>query len=94
MIKYLQRLKGKKGFTIVELVVVVAIIAVLITSMSAALRGGNTENILSAQARAEAIIPACQLACTRAAYQLYPQRSDGAGRFHRGYDSAGKIPCD
>lgn len=66
MIKYLQRLKGKKGFTIVELVVVVAIIAVLITIMSAALLGGNTEKILSANASAEAFFPACQLAFTRA----------------------------
>lgn len=66
MIKYLHRLKGKKGFTIVELVVVVAIIAVLITIMSAALLGGNTEKILSANASAEAFFPACQLAFTRA----------------------------
>lgn len=66
MIKYLQRLKGKKGFTLVELVVVVAIIAVLLTIMSVAMLGGNTEQILSANSKAEAFFPACQLAFTKA----------------------------
>lgn len=66
MIKYLQRLKAKRGFTIIELVVVIGIIAVLVTIMSVALLGGNTEEILSANANAEVFFPACQLAFTRA----------------------------
>ena len=66
MIKYLQRLKAKRGFTIIELVVVVGIIAILITIMSVALLGGNDEKILSANANAEVFFPACQLTFTRA----------------------------
>lgn len=66
MIKYLHRMKGKKGFTIVELVVVIGIIAVLMTIMAVSLLGGNTEKILSANANAEVFFPACQLAFTRA----------------------------
>lgn len=66
MIKYLHRMKGKKGFTIVELVVVIGIIAVLMTVMAASLLGGNTEKVLGANANAEVFFPACQLAFTRA----------------------------
>ncbi len=66
MIKYLHRMKGKKGFTIVELVVVIGIIAVLMTVMAASLLGGNTEKVLAANANAEVFFPACQLAFTRA----------------------------
>ncbi len=66
MIKYLHRMKGKKGFTIVELVVVIGIIAVLMTVMMASLLGGNTEKVLAANANAEVFFPACQLAFTRA----------------------------
>ena len=66
MIKYLNRLKCRKGFTIVELIVVIAIIAVLTAALLVNLIGGNTDKILAANANAEAFFPACQLAFTRA----------------------------
>lgn len=66
MIKYLNRLKGRKGFSLVELVVVVAIMAVLMAALLTNMIGGNTDKILAANANAEVFLPACQLAFTRA----------------------------
>lgn len=66
MIQYLNRLKSKKGFTMVELIIVVGIIAILITIMSVGMLSGSTERELAAQAGAEAFFPACQLTFTRA----------------------------
>ena len=47
MIQYLHRLKAKKGFTLVELIVVLAIMAVIITilmvNMSGVLYGGAAD---------------------------------------------------
>ena len=66
MIKYLNRLKGRKGFSLVELMVVVAIMAVLMAALLVNMIGGNTDKILAANANAEVFFPACQLAFTRA----------------------------
>lgn len=66
MIKYLQRLKGRKGFTLVELVVVIGIAAVLMTVILVGSLNGNTEEIMSANASAESFFTASQLTLTRA----------------------------
>lgn len=66
MIQYLNRLKGKKGFTMVELIVVVGIIAVLITVIGVGSLSGSTERELAAKSNAEAFFSACQLTFTRA----------------------------
>lgn len=66
MIKYLQRMKGKKGFTIVELIVVMGIIAVLVSIVMVNMIGGNTDKQLAANSNARAFLTASQLTFTRA----------------------------
>lgn len=66
MIKHLHRLKGRKGFTLVELVVVIGIAAVLMAVILVGSLNGNTEDVLSANSNAESFFTASQLALTRA----------------------------
>ena len=66
MIKHLQRSKGKKGFTLVELTVVIGIIAVLTVVILVGSLGGNTEEILAANSNARIFFTASQLTLTRA----------------------------
>ena len=65
MIQYLQRLKHKKGFTLVELAVVVGIIAVLTAIVMVNMIGGDTEKILRANSNAKVFFTASQLTLTR-----------------------------
>ena len=65
MIQYLQRLKHKKGFTLVELAVVVGIIAVLTAIIMVNMLGGDTEKILAANSNAKVFFTASQLTLTR-----------------------------
>lgn len=58
MIQYLQRLKHKKGFTLVELAVVVGIIAVLTAIIMVNMLGGDTEKILKANSNAQTFFTA------------------------------------
>ena len=58
MIQYLQRLKHKKGFTLVELAVVVGIIAVLTAIIMVNMIGGDTEKILRANSNAQTFFTA------------------------------------
>lgn len=66
MIKYLHRLKGKKGFTLVELVVVIGLIVILSAIILVNLIGGNTDKQLSANSNAKSFFTAVQLTMTRA----------------------------
>lgn len=66
MIQYLQRLKHKKGFTLVELAVVVGIIAVLTAIIMVNMIGGDTEKILRANSNAQTFFTASQITLTRA----------------------------
>ena len=65
MIQYLQRLKHKKGFTLVELAVVVGIIVVLTAIIMVNMLGGDTEKILAANSNAKVFFTASQLTLTR-----------------------------
>lgn len=66
MMRYLHRLKGRKGFTLVELVVVVGIAAVLMAVILVGSLGGNTEEVLAANSSASSFFTASQLTLTRA----------------------------
>lgn len=66
MIQYLNKLRRKRGFTFVELVVVLAIIGVLIGAMTVSMLSGTTQRIQSANANAEVFFSASQLMFTRA----------------------------
>ncbi len=66
MIQYLHRLKAKKGFTLVELIVVLAIMAVIITILMVNMIGGNSDKQLSGNSNAAAFFTAAQLTFTRA----------------------------
>lgn len=61
-----KKIRGKKGFTLVELVVVVGIAAVMMVIIMSSLLNGNTEDILSANTNARSFFTASQLALTNA----------------------------
>lgn len=64
MIRYLQRLKAKKGFTVVELIVVIAIIAVL-TAVILSNAGTENERIQAANAAARDFYSTVQYSFTK-----------------------------
>lgn len=65
MVKYLAGLKRKKGFTLVELVVVIAIIAVLMTIGMMSMLDERAEKLILANSNAQSLFTATQLAFTR-----------------------------
>ena len=76
MIQYLQRLKHKKGFTLVELAVVVGIIVVLTAIIMVNMLGGDTEKILAANSNAKVFFTASQLTLTRIEPVSYTHLAD------------------
>ena len=68
MVRYLSRLRNKKGFTLVELVVVIAIIAVLVGLIAASMTDRESNKVIEANANAASFMTATQLAFTRAEY--------------------------
>lgn len=68
MIRYLQAMKRKKGFTMVELVIVIAIIAIIMAAMFTTMLSGSTEKLLAANTNAEAFFTASQLSFTRMSF--------------------------
>ena len=68
MVKYLSALKRKKGFTVVELVVVIAIIAVLVGIIAASFTDRDSNKIIEADSNAATFMTAAQLAFTKAQF--------------------------
>lgn len=68
MVKYLSSLRNKKGFTIVELVVVVAIIAVLTAMLMINMLDRESAKKLQFCENAQTFMSAAQLTMTRAQY--------------------------
>ena len=52
MLSYLKRLKSKKGFTLIELIVVIAIMGVLLAMILPAMGGSNKDEIGKGLAKA------------------------------------------
>ncbi|MGN0687521.1 MAG: type II secretion system protein [Oscillospiraceae bacterium] len=68
MVKYLSALKNKRGFTVVELVVVIAIIAVLAGLMAAGMSDRESNKIIEANQNSAAFMTAVQYAFTDAEF--------------------------
>ena len=68
MVKYLSALKRKKGFTVVELVVIIAIIAILVGLLAAAFTDRDSNKIIEADTNAATFMTASQLAFTKAQF--------------------------
>lgn len=66
MIQYLQRMRNKKGFTLIELIVVISIIGVLAAVIIPNMIGGNTDKKRAANTYAQTYFTAIQLTMTRA----------------------------
>lgn len=68
MVKYLSSLRNKKGFTLVELVVVIAIIAVLTAMLMVGLSDRDSTKKMQFCENAQTFMSATQLTMTRAQY--------------------------
>ena len=82
MIQYLQRMRNKKGFTFVELIVVMGIIAVLAAIIIPNLIGNDTDKKRSANVNSQTFFTAVQLAMTRAQTTERSLVSYATGEFH------------
>ena len=82
MIQYLQRMRNKKGFTFIELIVVMGIIAVLAAIIIPNLIGNDTDKKRSANVNSQTFFTAVQLAMTRAQTTERSLVSYATGEFH------------